>query len=194
MRYIVVQQRGSVYYCDRSYIHNLYRVDILYNFVDIDPLFPKIQCTYGGTYFLFVQPNDMTRDIPSVPSNFLPNQQSAASANASSNLRPADRNLFRRPSTTIPPTTSSTTTLNGSSRANVHSTSQAVEYDSDDSQVKKRKKVASVEWHGQTFYIIGKESVINKLRDTYSVRTLMEDGQLQLLVNHDNDPYTEHGS
>ena len=177
MRYIVVQQRGSVYYFDR--------VDILYNFVDIDPLFPKIQCTYGGTYFLFVQPNDMTRDIPSVPSNFLPNQQSAASANTSSNLRPADRNLFRRPSTTIPPTTSSITTLNGSSRANVHSTSQAV---------KKRKKVASMERHGQTFYIIGKESVINKLRDTYSVRTLMEDGQLQLLVNHDIDPYTEYGS
>ena len=46
VRYIVVQQRGSVYYFDR--------VDILYNFVDMDPLFPKIQCTYDGTYLLFV--------------------------------------------------------------------------------------------------------------------------------------------
>jgi hypothetical protein len=44
-----------------------------------------------------------------------------------------------------------------------------------------------MEWQGQTFYITGKESVINVLRDTYSVRTLMEDGHLQLLVNHVGD-------
>lgn len=77
--------------------------------------------------------------------------------------------------------------MNGSSRANVNCTSPAVEYDSDDSQVKKRIKVASMDWQGQTFYITGKESVITILRDTYSVRTLMEDGQLQLLVNHVGD-------
>ena len=80
VRYIVVQQRGSVYYFDR--------VDILYNFVDMDPLFPKIQCTYEGTYLRFVQSHDLTRDNPSVPST----QQSATSTNTSSNLRTADRN------------------------------------------------------------------------------------------------------
>jgi hypothetical protein len=63
VRYIVVQQRGSVYYFDR--------VEILYNFVDMDPLLPKKQCTYDGTYLLFVRPNDLTRDVPSGPSNFL---------------------------------------------------------------------------------------------------------------------------
>ena len=77
--------------------------------------------------------------------------------------------------------------MNGSSRANVYSTSPAVEYDSDDSQVKKRIKVASMDWQGQTFYITGKESVITIMRDTYSVRTLMEDDQLQILVNHVGD-------
>jgi DNA polymerase III delta subunit len=44
-----------------------------------------------------------------------------------------------------------------------------------------------MEGQGQTFYITGKESVINVLRDTYSVRTLMEDGQLQLLIKHVGD-------
>ena len=34
-----------------------------------------------------------------------------------------------------------------------------------------------MDWQGQTFYITGKESVIATLRDTSSVRTLMEDGQ-----------------
>jgi hypothetical protein len=67
------------------------------------------------------------------------------------------------------------------------SSSQTVEYDSDDSQVKKKIKVASLEWQGQTFYIIGKESVINILRDTYSVRSLMEEGQQPILVNHVGD-------
>jgi len=179
VRYIVVQQRCSVYYFDR--------VDILHNFVDIVPLFSKIQCTYNGTYLLFVHSNDSTRDDPSGPANFLPTQQSPTSTNTSSILRPVDRNSSRRPSTTLPPTTDSTTTVNGSSRANVHSTAPAVDYNSDDSQVKKRIKVAYMDWQGQTFYITAKESVITILRDTYSVRTHMEDGQLQLLVNHVGD-------
>ena len=44
-----------------------------------------------------------------------------------------------------------------------------------------------MDWQGQTYYITGKESVIVILRDTSSVRTLMEDGQLQLLINHVGD-------
>jgi len=64
VRYIVVQQRGSVYYFDR--------VDLLYNYVEMDPLFPKIQCEYTGTYLLFVRPHDVTRDAPSGPSTLIP--------------------------------------------------------------------------------------------------------------------------
>jgi len=67
------------------------------------------------------------------------------------------------------------------------SSAQSIEYDSDDSQVKKKTKVASLEWQGKVFYVAGKESAINILRDTFSVRTLMEDGQLQHLVNHVGD-------
>ena len=44
-----------------------------------------------------------------------------------------------------------------------------------------------MDWQGQTYYVTGKESVIVILRDTSSDRTLMEDGQLQLLVNHMGD-------
>ncbi len=53
VRYIVVQQRGSVYYFDRVYLS--------YNYVAMDPLFPKIQCEYTGTYLLLVRPHDVTR-------------------------------------------------------------------------------------------------------------------------------------
>ena len=44
-----------------------------------------------------------------------------------------------------------------------------------------------MEWQGKTFYVTGKESALTTLRDTFSVRTLMEDGQLQLLVHHVGD-------
>jgi hypothetical protein len=130
VRYIVVQQLGSVYYFDQ--------VDLLYNFVDIDPLFPKIQCAYTGTYLLFKRPHDVTRDAPAGPSTLIPRQQSSASTNTSSTLRPVDRTSSRRSSTTLPPTSGSTTEVNGSTRAIVKSSSPAVEYDSDDSQIKKK--------------------------------------------------------
>lgn len=65
--------------------------------------------------------------------------------------------------------------------------SPAAEYDSDDSQVKKKTEVAALEWYGQTSYVTGKETAMNVLRDTFSVRTLMEDGQLQNLANHVGD-------
>ena len=52
---------------------------------------------------------------------------------------------------------------------------QPADYDSDDSQVKKKIKVAALEWQGQTFYVTGKESALHILRETYSVRSLMDD-------------------
>jgi hypothetical protein len=45
----------------------------------------------------------------------------------------------------------------------------------------------ALEYNGQTFYVTGKESALHILRETYSVRSLMEDGQLQLLVHHVGD-------
>jgi hypothetical protein len=157
VRYIVVHQSGSVYYFDR--------VDLLYNFVEMNPLFPKIQCEYTGTCLLFMRPHDVTRDAPSGPPNLIPTQQSSASNNASSTMRPVDRTSFRRSSTTLPPMTGSTAVLHGSTRA-IDKSSPVVEYDSDDSQVKKKIKVACMDWQGQTFYITGKESVMIILRDT----------------------------
>ena len=125
VRYIVVQQRGTIYYFDR--------VDILCNFVDMDPLFPKIKCAYDGTYLLFVRPHDLTRDVPLGSTNLIPSQPSVSSNRPSSILPTNGRNSLRRPSTALPPTTGSAA---GSSRANALSTLPAVEYDSDDSQVK----------------------------------------------------------
>lgn len=60
-------------------------------------------------------------------------------------------------------------------------TSQAVEYDLDDSQVK------TLEWQGRTFYVTAKQNAIATLRNTYSVWSLMEEGQLQQLENHVGD-------
>ena len=44
-----------------------------------------------------------------------------------------------------------------------------------------------MEWQGQTFFITDKDSALHILRDTFSVRSMMEDGQLQLLVHHVED-------
>ena len=129
-------------------------------------LSPKIKCAYDGTYLLFVRQKDLTRDVPINPSNVIPGQQLVPSNRSSSILPTSGRNSLRRPSTGLPPTTGSAA---GSSRANALSILPAVEYDSDDSQVKKKIKVASIDWQGQTYYITGKESVIVILRDTSSV-------------------------
>jgi hypothetical protein len=123
-------------------------------------------------------------DVPSGSSTLIPLQQS--SNNDRSSLRPLGHTSSRRSSTTLPPTTGSTTGQHGSATA-IDKSTPAVNYDSDDSQVRKKIKVASMEWQGQTFYITGKESVLIILRDTHSVRTLMEVGQLQLLINHVGD-------
>jgi hypothetical protein len=40
---------------------------------------------------------------------------------------------------------------------------------------------------GTNLYLTGKESALHILRETFSVRSLMEDGQLQLLVHHVRD-------
>ena len=48
-------------------------------------------------------------------------------------------------------------------------------------------KVVKLRYEGEDFEVLGKESVIKILRETQSVRTLMEDGQLELLMRHDGN-------
>ena len=61
------------------------------------------------------------------------------------------------------------------------------DYDSDDSEQRKMVKVATLQYEGEEFRVLGKESVIKILRETQSVRTLMEHGQLELLVRHEGN-------
>ena len=63
----------------------------------------------------------------------------------------------------------------------------ATGYASDDSEEQKMVKVVKLRYGGDDFEVLGKESVIKILRETQSVRTLMEDGQLELLVRHDGN-------
>lgn len=54
--------------------------------------------------------------------------------------------------------------------------------DSDNSQVKKKTKIAAVEWRGKAFYVTGKENALHILRATQSIRIMMVDDQLDKLV------------
>jgi len=97
--YTVVHINDSVFYLDRQ--------EILYNYVDMEPLFLKIACPYVDTYILFAP--DSGQSLPVVPSSSLPHQhhstsdrnlsghrrvrpgswQQQPSANASSSSRPS---------------------------------------------------------------------------------------------------------
>ena len=48
-------------------------------------------------------------------------------------------------------------------------------------------RVATLWYEDKDYRVLGKESVIKILRETQSVRTLMEDGQLELLVRHEGN-------
>jgi hypothetical protein len=188
--YAVVHIRDSVFYLDR--------LEVLCNYVVMDPMFPKIACSYVGTYILFSPtPNTAerltTRSSPSLSNQ----QQSDSSQQRSSQTSGQPSSLQQRPSANASSTSRSTGAATGHQRTAPRDTTNAAQpsgssypptdYDSDDSQVKKKIKVATLDWQGQTFYVTGKESALNILRETYSVRALMEDGQLQLLVQHVGD-------
>ena len=64
---------------------------------------------------------------------------------------------------------------------------QATDYDSDDSDVNAMVKIAQVHYEGKQYPVLGKESVMKILRDTQSVRALMETGQLEKLVRHEGN-------
>ena len=49
------------------------------------------------------------------------------------------------------------------------------QYDSDDSEQRRKVKIATVQYQSKQFSVLGKENVIKLLRDTQSVGTMMED-------------------
>ena len=63
-------------------------------------------------------------------------------------------------------------------------TDRSTDYDSDDSQLKKKTNIARLEWLGKTYEMIGKENALHILRMSQSVRTLMELNQLEKLIDH----------
>jgi hypothetical protein len=182
-----VNIRDSVFYWDR--------VEVLCNYVAMEPLFSKIAGPYVGTYILFIPVHDSCEPLPIVPSSSLSHQQQSGSDQQSSRqLQARPGSLQQRPSTGATASALSSAPNAGLHQASAHdrtsdaqpsgSLARPMDYDSDDSQVKKKTKVAAVEWQGKTFYVTGMESALTTLRDTFSVQTLMEDGQLQLLLHH----------
>jgi DNA mismatch repair ATPase MutL len=158
----------------------------------MDPMFPKIACSYVGTYILFSPTPNTAEQLPTRPSPLPSNQQQSDSTQQRSHQSSVpSHSLQHRPSANASSTSQSTGAANGQHRTaprdTTHTAQPTTDYDSDDSQVKKKIKVASLDWQGQTFYVTGKESALNILRETYSVRTLMEEGQIQLLVQHVGD-------
>jgi len=189
--YTVVHIRDLVFYWDR--------VEVLCNYVAMEPLFSKIQSPYVGTYILFTPTHDSGELLPPVSSSSLSHQQQSGSSQQSyRQLQVRPGSLHQRQPTGATASAHSSAPGAGLHRTSAHDSTfgaqplrsslvNPIDYDSDDSQVKKKTKVAAVEWQGKTFYITGKESALTTLRDTFSVRTLMEDGQLQLLVHHVGD-------
>jgi hypothetical protein len=191
--YAVVNIRESIFYWDR--------VEVLCNYVAMEPMFSKIASPYVGTYILFIPVHDSGELLPTVPSSSHSHQQQSGSDQQSSRqLQVRPGSVQQRPSTGATASAPFPAPGAGSHRtsasdghgtlrveSNDHSFAQPVDYDSDDSQVKKKTKVAALDFNGQTFYVTGKESALHILRDTYSVRSLMEHGQLQLLVHHVGD-------
>ena len=157
----------------------------------MEPLFMKIPCPYVGTYILFSQTHDAEGPLATVSSPSPVNQpQSDSAQQRSSHPQVRPSSVQQRPSVNASSASRLAATGNGNLRAAPRDSSyaaQPTDYDSDKSQVQKKTKVAALEWQGQTFYVTGKESALHILRESYSVRSLMEDGKFQLLVHHVGD-------
>ena len=143
------------------------------------------------TYILFSPTHDAEEPLATVSSPSLAHQpQSDSAQHRSSHPQVRTSSVQQRPSANASSASRFAAAGNGNLRAAPRDSfyaAQPTDYDSDDSQVKKKTKVAALEWQGQTFYVTGKESALHILRETYPVRSLMEDGLLQLLVHHVGD-------
>ena len=189
-----VSSAGPIQYFDR--------VGILYKTMDMDLLPLYIKCaTYVGTYLLFTPPSstpptahptrvsapaehpsrsalmDSARSALSSISATVPHQQASASSSGSSTVRPSQVVSSIAVLPTAPPLSQSAFT----------SAQTVVDYDSDDSEQRKMVKMAKVTYLNKVYPVLGKESVIKILRDTHSVRTLMENNQLERLVQHEGN-------
>jgi hypothetical protein len=156
--YAVVHIRDSVFYLDR--------LEVLCNYVVMEPMFLKIACPYVGTYIRFSQTHDTEEPLATISSPSFPNQQQLNSSQQRSSHQPnRPSSLQQRPSANASSSSRSTVDRTGNQRAAPRDSAQPssssvpqTDYDSDDSQVKKKTKVAELEWQGQTFYVTGKKS------------------------------------
>ena len=192
--YKLVKSAGTIHYFDK--------VGILYRTMDMALLPVNIKCdTYVGTYLLFTPPSsspppahptrvsapaehpsrstvmDSARSALLSVSAAVSHQQTSASTSGSSTVRPSQVVSSVAVLSTAPPSSSTAST----------SSQPAVDYDSDDSEQRKLVKMAKVTYLNKVYPVLGKESVIKILRDTHSVRTLMEDNQLERLVQHEGN-------
>ena len=131
--YTVVNIRDSVFYLDR--------LEVLCNYVVMEPLFMKIACPYVGTYILFSQVHDPDHPLATVSSSTTSNQpQSDSAQHRSTQPSVLPSSVQQRPSANASSASRSAAARHGNLRAAPHDSSfaaQPADYDSDDSQVKK---------------------------------------------------------
>ena len=131
--YTVVNICDSVFYLDC--------LEVLCNYVVIEPLFMKIACPYVGTYILFSQVDDADEPLATISSPSLSHQpQSDSAQHRSTQPSVLPSSVQQRPSANASSASRSAAARHGNLRAAPHDSSfaaQPADYDSDDSQVKK---------------------------------------------------------
>jgi len=166
----------------------------LLNTVSSDLLPLHIKCSYEGTYLQFTPPQNMGLSLPTQRTPTVNDPTNSASQRTiMSTIGTHGVNRMTNVSTTYGQSGDKAVHTTGAgghygmvSRPHTvcqHHTSrdtQSTDSDSEDSQVKKRVKISTVEYQG-------KENVLSILRDTHSVRTMMETGQLEKLMQHEGN-------
>ena len=158
VRYRVVHINNTTVYFDK--MHILFKPAI------IDPPFPNIQCQYVGTYLLF---NDS--GLSSMP----PSNPNSGAGNTLHHGISASVTSAPPPLASTSTSSSSTTAVSNTSFTSAHQvastttpmrpiTDRSTDYDSDDSQLKKKTNIARLDWLGKTYEMIGKENALHILR------------------------------
>jgi hypothetical protein len=179
VRYRVVHIHNTKVYFDL--MHILFKPAI------IDPPFPHIQCQYVGTYLLFDDSGLSSSTLPGHPNSGAGNNvQQGVSASVPSPPSSAATASASTSSTSAVASTSTTLAhqVASSSTPLRQVTDRSTDYDSDDSQLKKKTNIARMEWMGKTYEMIGKENALHILRMSQSVRTLMEPNHLEKIIDH----------
>jgi hypothetical protein len=158
---------------------------LLLNTVSSELLPLHMKCSYEGTYLQFTPPQNMGLSLPTQRAPTANDPTKSASKNSViSTIGNHGVNRMTNVGTAYGQSdkTVHTTSVGGHygivSRPHTSRDTQSTDSDSEDSQVKKRVKISTVEYQGKDFHLTGKENVISILRDTHSVRTMMEIGQL----------------